>query len=221
MKKATDRKNIVRQIEQAAEVYREKLVGKKFLYVFDGRYIEVLYKAENFRHLTGVATKLGAKRFYSYAARRILAVSDIGFDAVHPYDLCIRKIRHISEVANLAGSESLMLEDITTQTQCYKFGVTDLNFTLCMNKELDDAGREKGECYVVQSLRDEDCFEKSNDVYPVTHILSKQNDAKEYTDIIFMGATDDRCELPETVKKLAAPSLLRQIEFQNSSFELV
>lgn len=198
-------------------MYREKLVGKKFLYVFDGRYIEVLYKAENFRHLTGVATKLGAKRFYSYAARRILAVSDIDFDAVHPYDLCIRKIRHISEVANLAGSESLMLEDITTLTQCYKFGVTDLNFTLCMNKEMDDEGREKGDCYVVQSLRDEDCFEKSNDVYTVTHIFSKQNDAKGYTDMIFMDASPDRRALPEMVKKLVAPSLLRQIESKNGS----
>lgn len=217
MKKATDRKNIIRQIEQAAEAYREKLVGKKFLYVFDGRYIEVLYKAENFRHLTGVAAKLGAKRFYSYAARRILAVSDIGFDAIHPYDLCIRKIQHISEVANLAGSEGFMLEDITTQTQCYKFGVTDLNFTLCMNKERDDEGREKGDCFVVQSLRDEDCFEKSNDVYTVTHILSKQNDAKEYTDVIFMDVSPDRCELPETVKKLVAPSLLRQLEAKNGA----
>ena len=27
-----------------------------------------------------------------------------------------------------------------------------------MNKELDDQGNEKGDCFVVQSLRDEDCF---------------------------------------------------------------
>ena len=27
-----------------------------------------------------------------------------------------------------------------------------------MNKEYDDNGVEKGDCYIVESLRDEDCF---------------------------------------------------------------
>lgn len=54
-----------------------------------------------------------------------------------------------------------MLEEIKANTQRYKFETTDLNFTLCMNKELDTAGNEKGDRYVVQSLRDEDCFSKA------------------------------------------------------------
>ena len=36
--------------------------GKRFLYVFEDRYIEVLYKAANFRHLTGGDTNLSAKK---------------------------------------------------------------------------------------------------------------------------------------------------------------
>lgn len=55
MAKAQDRKEIVSRIGDAAKLYRDRLVGKRFMYVFDGRYIEVIYKAENFRHLTGVA----------------------------------------------------------------------------------------------------------------------------------------------------------------------
>ena len=54
MAKAQDRKEIVARIGDAAKLYRDRLVGKRFMYVFDGRYIEVIYKAENFRHLTGV-----------------------------------------------------------------------------------------------------------------------------------------------------------------------
>ena len=54
MAKAQDRKEIVSRIGDAAKLYRDRLVGKRFMYVFDGRYIEVIYKAENFRHLTGV-----------------------------------------------------------------------------------------------------------------------------------------------------------------------
>ena len=58
MAKAQDRKEIVSRIGDAAKLYRDRLVGKRFMYVFDGRSIEVIYKAENFRHLTGVAKLL-------------------------------------------------------------------------------------------------------------------------------------------------------------------
>ena len=45
---------IVKKIIQAARVYKNNLVGKTFMYVFDNRYIEVMYKASNFKHLMGV-----------------------------------------------------------------------------------------------------------------------------------------------------------------------
>ena len=51
MSKSQDRKNIVQSIINAANLYTQHLVGKRFLYVFDGRYIEVIYKSSNFRHL--------------------------------------------------------------------------------------------------------------------------------------------------------------------------
>ena len=180
------------------------------MYVFDGRYIEVIYKAENFRHLTGVETFLSAKRFYSYAARKILTADQIGFNAKHPYDLCVRKVEHIGEVATMAGSESFLLEEIKTDTQSYKFGTTDLNFTLCMNKELDDQGNEKGDCFVVQFLRDEDCFSRSKEAYSVTHIFSRANDKKKYTDLLFLDKNADMNNLPQEVKKLLDDCLLPQ-----------
>ena len=45
MGKQQDREKIVQEIKIAADLYRKHLVGKRFLYVFEGRYIEVLYKA--------------------------------------------------------------------------------------------------------------------------------------------------------------------------------
>lgn len=66
-KKKHEREQIVREINKAAQLYKQHLVGKKFLYVFDERYIEVCYKIDGFRHLTGVETNLSAKRFYQYA----------------------------------------------------------------------------------------------------------------------------------------------------------
>lgn len=91
MERVQDRKNIVEEIKKAAALYKKHLVGKRFLYVFEGQYIEVIYKAQNFRHLTGVNTRLSAKQFYSYAVRNLLEVHQIGFNRVHPYDLCVKK----------------------------------------------------------------------------------------------------------------------------------
>lgn len=68
-KKKHEREQIVREINKAAQLYKQHLVGKKFLYVFDERYIEVCYKIDGFRHLTGVETNLSAKRFYQYAVK--------------------------------------------------------------------------------------------------------------------------------------------------------
>ena len=144
-----NRKEIINEIHAAALLYKEKLVGKRFLYVFEGQYIEVIYKARNFRHLTGVDTRVPAKRFYTYAVEKNLQVVQIYFSAAHPYELCKRKIKHIKDVATLAGSESFMLEEIVTATKTYKFGTTDLKFSICMNKETDEKGNEKGDCYVV------------------------------------------------------------------------
>ena len=99
MGKQQDREKIVQEIKIAADLYRKHLVGKRFLYVFEGRYIEVLYKAANFRHLTGVATNLSAKKFYSYAAKKMLQASQIFFTPQHPFSLCKRKIKHIGQIA--------------------------------------------------------------------------------------------------------------------------
>lgn len=108
----------------------------------------------------------------------------------------------------LAGSEGFMLEEIVTTTKTYKFGTTDLNFTLCLNKELDDQGNEKGDCFVIESLRDEDCFSKSKTAYTVTHIFSRPNDKKRYTDLLYLDKNMTLSNLPEEIKVMLDESLL-------------
>ena len=208
-KKQENINRIIAEIELAAKLYKENLVGKKFLYVFDGRYIEVIYKAQNFRHLTGVESKLTAKRFYNDAVKNALQSNQVFFSRSHPYSLCVKKIKHIKEISVLASSENFMLEEIVTNTRTYKFGTTDLNFTLCMNKETDCEGREIGDCYIVESLRDEDCFSKSKDAFVVTHIFSMPNDGEKYTNLLFMDASVQLKDLPERVKSMIAADLLK------------
>ncbi len=169
------------------------------MYIFDNRYIEVIFKKENFRHLTGIDTNLSANQFYQYAVKGKLEASQIWFNSAHPYDLCVRKVQHIGDIATMAGSESFMLEEIKTDTMTYKFGTTDLEFTLCLNREKDQNGTEKSECYVVQSLRDEDCFSKSTEAYEVTHIFSKKNNEKLYDNLLFMDRSASINSLPSGI----------------------
>ena len=211
-KKDENKRKVAAEIIRAAKLYKEYLVGRRFMYVFDGRYIEVIYKIQNFRHLTGVDTKLSAKRFYHDAVNGVLREEQIGFSRQHPYYLCARKIRHIAEVAAMAAAELFILEEITTQTQRYKFGTTDLNFTLCMNREWDEDGKMIGDCFVVQSLRDEDCFRKSKNVYAVTHIFSRANDKKRYTALLYKEQSVSNEALPQGILDLLDEPLISSLK---------
>ena len=44
-----------------------------------------------------------------------------------------------------------MLENITTETQSFQFGTTDLAFVLCLNRHKDASGEYKSSKYIVES----------------------------------------------------------------------
>lgn len=96
--------------------------------------------------------------------------------------------------------ECFILETIMTNTHTYKFGTTDVEFTLLLIEDKDAGGNIKSEKYVVMSLRDEDCFAKSSNVFSVTHIFSKPNDSKLYDSIIYFD-NKKRYELTEDIYK--------------------
>ena len=210
MKKHTiERLQLIKDIQDAAALYKKNLVGRKFLYVFEGKWIEVIYTVKGFKHLTGVESSLSAKAFFDNAIKRKLTVRNIYFTANHPYDLCIRKVNHLCQLPALASGDGFLLQNIGTKTQSYKFGATDLNFTLLFNQTIDvSTGRIVGDCLYVESLRDEDCFNRSANVYEVTHILSKKNDQPRYNVIHFVDKRYSVQDLPvDIIDKIDASIL--------------
>lgn len=103
--------------------------------------------------------------------------------------------------------ECPMLQKILTNTKSYRFGTTNLNFTLCLNKEYVKNWKEKSECYIVELLRDEDCFSKSRTAYEVSHIFSKDNSAPKYSNLLFMDKRSDLDILSEKVISMIADDL--------------
>ncbi len=208
MKTQIDRQKIVSEIIKAAKSYKQNLVGKTFLYVFDNKHIEVMFKAKDFRHLTGVDTTLSAQEFYKKAHQGKLQASQIFFSARHPYSLAQKKLKHLQDISSLAMGESFMLKDVNTQTESYKYGTTDLEFSLCFNKEYDVNGIEQGDCFIAKSLRDEDCFSKSNDVFTITHIYSKANDEKKYNQELYCEQGYSVDDLPPEIQSMLSEDLL-------------
>ena len=83
---------ILRKIYNAAKNYQIYLAGKTFMYIYEGKNIEVVFKNSLFLHLTGVNTKLRAKESYKHAkTKNGLKVQEFFFDKNHPYDLAEKK----------------------------------------------------------------------------------------------------------------------------------
>ncbi len=201
-------RDAARIINAAAASYKADLVGRVFLYVFEGQFIEVIYRAKEFRHLTGIGTTLPASDFYRVATQRHLTPNQLLFDARHPADLCKVKMQHIQNLPAVVSSDVIVLETVGTQTKSYQFGFTELNFTLCMDKDLDASGNPKSDYYIVQSLRDGDSFSRSGNQYECNYIFSKQTGQKLYDTINYSDGKIPIDDLPDAVKDKLKPALL-------------
>ena len=79
MNKTKDREQIISAICNAAKQYKQNLIGKKFLFIFESRSIEIVFKKDSFKHLTGVSSYLSAKQFYKKALNGTLRKEQIWF----------------------------------------------------------------------------------------------------------------------------------------------
>ncbi len=215
MSKKKDRLQIVITICNAAAVYKKNLIGRTFLCVFDNRYFEVIFRKNDFKHLTGVDSNLSATQFFKNASNRQLTTEQIFFSSLHPYYLCQRKLKHISDLSNLVFSDTFVLEDINTSTQYYKFGSTNLHFTVCFNQDpKPNPNPAIDSPYHAYSLRDEDCFKKSKNVYEVSHIFSKNNDKPFYNTLVYHDKRFEHSKLPIVVVDKLHTELKTQLRIQ-------
>lgn len=209
MRTQIDKQTVVSEIVKAAKAYKQNLVGRTPLYVFNNKYIEVMFRTKDFRHLTGVDTSLSAQDFYKKAYKGKLQVTQIFFTARHPYALARKKLKHLQDISSLIIGESFILKDLNTQSESYKYGTTNLKFSLCFNKECDINGAEQSNCFIAKSLRDEDCFSKSNDIFIITHIYSKSNNEKKYNQELYCEKGYSVHSLTPEIQSILSEDLLK------------
>ena len=220
MSKTKDKAEILAVIRDALLNY-EELIGQTFLYVFDNRCIEVLFRRKEFIHLAGIDTytKMGAEQLYKNIKKGILKPNQICFSNRHPYDLCKKKIRYdlckkkiryLSNISQLTFSNVLILENLETNTFTYMFGLTDLNFTLCLSEDYNENGILRSNYYIARSLRAENATNKSENSFEIDFILSKRNDEGKYKDILYESKNCSIEDLSVDILKKIEPDMYKK-----------
>ena len=195
-KRSQNKIKITQDIITSAKTYKSKLVGRTFLYVFDNKFIEVIYRTKDFLHLTGVDTNLSAEAFYKDAVKGRLRHNQIYFTARHPNDLCVQKLSQLKNISAVSNSDMVIFEDVTTSTFVYRFGLSELNFTLCLAEDINSEGIIISDKFVARSLRVEDSFSRSRDAHEILYIFSKKNTDKLYSTINYIDNRVSINDLP-------------------------
>lgn len=195
-------KDIVQKIIQAAQSYEKGLIGKTFMYVFDRQQIEVTYRAANFCHLTGVGTRLSARDFFDKALRGVLSEKEISFSrplTIHSRRDVGKKVDHLICMADMVTGECFMLKDINTNSILLKYGVTDLNFAVCFDINVNSSS-QNANFFFPRTLRHGDNLKNSQTEYTVTHIFCKRSDKRKYDTALYIEKGETLCGLPNAIK---------------------
>ena len=202
--------DIVQKIKLAAKAYKSKLLGKTFLYVYENGSLEVSFRKAEFAHLTGAERKISAESFFKLAEKGKLTGNQIFFTPSHPFDLCKKKVMELENLPKVVESEAFVLENIGTKTAVFKFGFTELNFTLCLCEDINADGEKQSDYYLAQSFRIEDCFDRASNVYEIQAIFEKKNTEKLYNVIRYKDKKP--FALPDDAKSKIAPDVLAEVE---------
>lgn len=210
MKAKQDKKeNIRKQIISASYVYRDKLAGKVFLYVFGNEYFEVVFQTDRFKHLTGVNSELNAQDFYEKAKDSTLTTDQICFDQTHYYSGAKKKLPCLHQLPALTNDLVCVVKGMQTVTLTYKIGVTNLDFTLGLAENIDFEGNKINDWYLPRTLRVRDkAVENSDDSEFVNFIFSKDASNDKYTTIMY---AEKGKQAPLSIKNLLNKSLVEYL----------
>lgn len=206
-----EKQELLNQIMQGASEYK-KLMGKRYMIVFNDQCFELIFKKENFKHLTGVFSKnLSQHRFFKDALDRRLKISSLDFSQKQPYRWAKVKCLHLSDIGNLLTKGSFVVKD---QNGGYPYIITDKGFGICLSQDKNQNG-EFLDYYYPRSLQDGDLTlqKDPSQVFKIDYIFSKPTDqAGGFKTLEFMEDGKDIEALPEIIKAKISDNLSRDIQ---------
>lgn len=176
---------IINQTYLASLVYNN-LVGKNFLYVYNNQYIEVIFKVDEFKHLTGIGTSLTPKDFYKKIKKREINKKQIKFGGKNPKDLCELKLSKICDIEKITNSCVCIYSSYKTDSFTYRLALSNFEFVLCLSEYFDKNGIRIKNRYFVQSFRvDKNEGERALKKFNVDFIFEKSYTDKKYNKLLY------------------------------------
>lgn len=205
----TKDEQIRKQIIAASEVYRNKLAGKVFLYVYGENYFEVVFPTDRFRHLTGVNSSISAQEFYDKAKDSMLSTGQIFYDKEHTYRGAKKKLPCLLLLPSLTNDAVCVVKSMKTVTLTYKIGLTNLDFTIGLSENLDSEGNKINDWFLPRTLRVKDkAIESSADAEFIDFIFSKDASMDKYSTMTY---ADKDKKPPLVIKGFLSDGLIESL----------
>lgn len=196
------------KIINGAKIYQKYFLGKHYLIIYNDKCVKLQFNKNNFLHLTGVDSYLKASKFFEFCIKENLTTNQFFFNKRYPYDFALKKVDNLANLPKLFINDSIILEDVRTDTKIFKIGITELNCTLCFDNFM-----ENSDYFTVCSHRIEkiasSIVDKSNDAFFVDYVLTKQTTEQKYNNVIYANKL---AVLPKEVAELLSSDILDNIK---------
>lgn len=179
-----DKVRLVREnIVLSAQIYRDILAGRYYLYIFEDQCFEMYFGTDNYLHLTGVGSTLSPNQFYELAKNNQLQTNQIFFSGRLPMRTAIQKTSHLSSLPKFIKEGYFIIKDLITETAVYPFAITNIEQSILVGLKEEDSG-----IYIPKSFRVKGkIFEKADKekIFEINGILSKNDKEGLYDNILY------------------------------------
>ncbi|MFI3207496.1 MAG: PBECR4 domain-containing protein [Eubacteriales bacterium] len=204
------KKDIIRNnIINSVQVYKNKLAGKYYLYIFENQYFEMYFGTDNFLHLTGVKTALTPNQFYQLAKNGHLQKAQMSFEPRFPLNTALKKTNGLQNLDNFINEDCFVIKDFITDTETYPFVLTNIDQSILIGLKAE----EIEVMYIPKSFRIKgNVFDKTtNDkLFEVDYILSKTDKQAKYNTVLYSCDKKIKIENPEILSKISENVLLSE-----------
>jgi len=196
------REKVLKKIFESAQAYRKNLQDKNILFIFKKAHkvcwIEALFLARNFKHLTGVDSNIRANAFYSRALDKRLGTEDLGV-LQGTTELKLDVLPVLIETLSGKTRKALMIGE-KAQVSGYYFHTEKMIGSVSRAVGCMGFVQEKSSFYVPNTVLKADIREKTSESVPVEALYIKRRRDPLY-EILFARKTYDVSHIPEALRK--------------------
>lgn len=199
-----DKIHLVRNnIISNAQIYKDVLVGKYYLYIFENQCFEMYFGTDNYMHLTGVGSTVSPNQFYELAKNHQLQENQIFFSKRFPLKTAIQKTSNLSCLPDFIKEGYFVIKDLVTDTASYPYAITNIERSILIGLKSE----EKTQIYIPKSFRIKgNIFDKAeNDkLFEINCILCKKDKYGLYDTVLYQEHVDWKLINQNIISKIDA-----------------